>query len=188
MGSETKAIARGAAAAGLPCVGLCSWRVALCSWRVALCSWRVALCSWRVALCSWRVALRSRRLSVLVRCALYSLALLVLFAPRTARADGPMCDRVGASVNVVPEAPPARSGRVEELPCDTDKLLLLLDQVRQPRRAFFHEWDQQQVPAWLLLSTFSWRAPVEGFAQAYPPERRPLQGHPRPVYRPPLAV
>jgi hypothetical protein len=132
------------------------------------------------------LALRPRRLSALVRCALYAVALLVLFAPRTARADGPMCDRVGASVNVAPEAPPARSGRLEELPCDTDKLLLLLDEVQQPRRAFFHEWEPNQVPAWLVASTFWWRAPLEGFADVYVPSAGPQQGHSRQVYRPPL--
>src|SRR5688572_23858153 len=99
------------------------------------------------------LALGSRRLSRLVRCALYALVLVVTFAPRTARADGPMCDRAGASVNVAPEVPPARSGRVEESPCDTDKLLSLLDEVQQPRRASVHDWEQHHVPAWLIAST-----------------------------------
>jgi hypothetical protein len=131
---------------------------------------------------------RAYRVPALVRFALYVVAVLLVCAPRTARADGPMCDRAGASVNVAPEAPAANSGRVEEVPCDTDKLLLLLDEVQQPRRALFHEWDQHQLPAWLVASTFWWRVPLQGFAEAYEPEPGPLQGYARPVYRPPLAA
>jgi hypothetical protein len=132
---------------------------------------------------AWR---RSPRLLQLVCCCL---ALGVLLMTGSARADAPMCDRAGASVEAPPDVPPARSGSLEELPCDlAEEITALLDEaVQQPRHHAFKELDTHHQRAWAVVFALDLGAPSQ---PALAPAREglsPLRGHPRGVFRPPLA-
>jgi hypothetical protein len=126
----------------------------------------------------------ARALHVLCCCVV--LGVLSLSAP--ARADAPMCDRVGASVDAPPDVPPARSGSVEELPCGNEEMLSLLEQgVPKPRHDAFKQLDVHPQRAWMVVHAILLRAPSERCPAPAADEFAPMPGHPRPVYRPPLA-
>jgi hypothetical protein len=113
----------------------------------------------------------------------------VLLHASPARADAPMCDRVGASVDAPPDIPPARSGSVEELPCRGEQMSSLLDEAVRPlRHHAFKELDTHHPRVWALVHTIVLLAPSQPAVARSPERLAPLRGHPRPVYRPPLAA
>jgi hypothetical protein len=129
---------------------------------------------------------RTPRLLQLVCCCL---ALGVLLSPAPARADAPMCDRAGASVEAPPDVPRAKSGSLEELPCDDAAMSALLDEaVREPRHHASKELDTQQQRVWLVLHVLGLAAPSRPALAPSCEGLSPLRGHPRAVYRPPLAA
>jgi hypothetical protein len=112
----------------------------------------------------------------------------VLCMVKPARADAPMCDGAGASVDAPPYVPPAKSGSVEELPCGNAEISSFLEEAVQPRHHAIQELDVHRQRAWMVSFTIVLHAASQLSVAATPDGLAPLPGHPRPVYRPPLAA
>ena len=88
-----------------------------------------------------------------------------------------------------PDVPRAKSGSLEELPCDDTVLSALLDEaVREPRHHASKDLDTQQQRVWLVVHVLELLAPSQPALAPSCDGLSPLRGHPRAVYRPPLAA
>ncbi|MET0411875.1 MAG: hypothetical protein ABW217_11300 [Polyangiaceae bacterium] len=88
-----------------------------------------------------------------------------------------------------PDVPPAKSGSLEELPCDDAAMSALLDEaVQQPRHHASKELDTQHPRVWLVVHVLELVAPSQPALAPACDGLSPLRGHPRVVYRPPLAA
>lgn len=122
-----------------------------------------------------------------VWCVLIALAVL---GASPAHAEAPMCDRAGASVDALPEVPMADGGTLQELPCGpaVDEMLARLAEAVEPRHHGKLELDTHPPRGvWVATAIVPLAPAGEPLAWVGARGLGPLRGHPRAVYRPPLA-